>query len=232
MKKLLMLVLVSAMVLGLSVAPALADGVQTVTAQGTAIVTVTPDQASFTAGVTTQDKTVAAAQSANSTAMQAVLTALKAQGVAEEDLQTAYYNISPVYDYSGNSSDQTVTGYSVSNSVTVTVHDLSLLPALLDAAAAAGGNETYGVDFSSTQYAKAYDQALAAAVQDALRKAALMAQALNRTTGAVISLTETNDTSYSYTSGKGMMYDSASSSTPIQSGTLSVSANVTIVVAL
>jgi uncharacterized protein len=232
MKKLLLLVLVSALVFTLSAAPALADGVQTVTAQGSATITVTPDEASFTAGVTTQDATVAAAQSANTTAMQAILTALKAAGVAEEDLQTAYYNITPVYDYSDSSSTQTIKGYSVSNSVTVKVHDLTLLPTLLDAAAAAGGNETYGVDFTSTQYSAAYDQALAAAVQDAYRKAGLMATALNRATGAVISVSETNDSSYYYTNSKSVMYDAASSSTPIQSGTLSVSAYVSIVVAL
>ena len=152
--------------------PALADeGEASVTAVGTATVTVTPDRAVFTAGVTTQDVTVATAQTQNAQAMQALIDAIKAQGVAAEDLQTSNYSINPVYDYNtGKLGDQqTLIGYTVSNTVTVTVRMLDNLPALLDAAVAAGANQTYGISFESSQNAAAYDQAMAAAAQDALR---------------------------------------------------------------
>ncbi len=230
MKKRMFLVLALTLVCCLAAAPALADA-QTVTAEGSATVTVAPDSATFTAGVTTQDILVTAAQSANAEAMQAVLAALKAQGVAEEDLQTYNYSVNPVYDYSSDSYDPTIKGYSVTNTVQVTVRDLNSLPTLLDAAVAAGANETYGIDFESAQSSAAYDQALKAAVEDALRKASLMAQALGRATGDVLSLTETDTYDYSTRNFTYMALDSASA-TPIQSGTLSVTAGVTAVVEL
>jgi uncharacterized protein YggE len=225
MKKRMFLMLALTLVCCLAAAPALADA-RTVTAEGSATVTVAPDSATFSAGVTTQDVLVTAAQSANADAMQAVLAALKAQGVAEEDLQTYNYSVNPVYDYSSDSYDPTIKGYSVTNTVQVTVRDL-----YPDAAVAAGATETYGIDFQSTQSSAAYDQALKAAVEDALRKASLMAQALERTTGDVLSLTETDTYDYSTRNFAYMALDSASS-TPIQSGTLSVTAGVTAVVEL
>ncbi|HNW87019.1 MAG TPA: SIMPL domain-containing protein [Candidatus Limiplasma sp.] len=211
--------------------PALGESVATVTAVGTASVTLTPDMATFTVGVSTQDLLVQTAQQANAETMQKVLDALKAAGVDANDLQTDNYSINPVYDYQNGKLDsqQVLKGYSVSNNVTVTVRAIDQLPTLLDAAVAAGANETYGVSFQSSQNASAYDQALAGAAQDALRKAGLIATALGRAAGNVISVEEANDTYLSYSSSKSIAYDSA---TPIETGTLTVSANVRVVVAL
>lgn len=222
-----------ALMLCLFALPALADSDNaTVTAVGTGSVTLTPDRAVFTAGVATQDTTVQAAQTANAAAMQKVIDNIKALGVAAEDLQTSNYSINPVYDYSaGKLGDQQILlGYSVSNSVTVTVRDLAALPALLDSAVAAGANQTYGVSFESSQSAAAYDQALAAAAQDALRKATLIAKAIGRDTGDVETIAEANDVYMSY-AAKSMVYDAAAG-TPIEAGSLTVTANVRAVVRL
>ena len=226
MKKMIAVTL--ALALFLFTLPALAEDDHTVTALGTATVTLVPDMATFTAGVSTQDMLVSTAQAANATAMQTVLDAIKALGVAEEDIQTDNYSISPVYDYrSGANGDQQVlVGYSVTNNVEVTVHDIDLLPALLDAAVAAGANQSYGISFSSSQSNAAYDQALTAATQDALRKATLIATALGKNIGNVLTVEEANDTYVPYASNKAIAY--AADSTPIQSGTVSVSANVQI----
>jgi uncharacterized protein YggE len=215
--------------------PALAENAAaataTVTATGTGAVILAPDRAVFTAGVTTQDKTVQAAQTANAAAMQQVLDALKALGVAAEDLQTSNYSINPVYNYDSSVSgdQQTLVGYSVSNAVTVTVRALDTLPALLDGAAAAGANQTYGISFESSQTDAAYDQALTAAAQDALRRATLIAKAIGRDAGDVESIAEANDVYVSY-SAKAMDY--AAAGTPVEVGTLSVTASVRVVVRL
>ena len=87
----------------------------------------------------------------------------------------------PVYDYTD--STPVVTGYEVSNTVTVVVRDLAQLPSLLDAAVEAGANNVYSLGFQSSQQAAAYDQALKAAAQDALRKASLIAQAIGKEAG-------------------------------------------------
>lgn len=203
----------------------------TVTAVGTATITLTPDMATFTVGVSTQDQWLAAARKQNAELMQKVLDSLKAAGVDAKDLQTENYSVNPVYDYQNGKFGQlqTLSGYSVSNNVSVTVRKLDQLPDLLDAAVAAGANQTYGVNFQSSQNTAAYDQALAAAAQDALRKAKLMAEAMGRTVGKVISLSEANDVYVSYASSKTFAYDAAAA-TPIEAGTLTVSANVRAVV--
>lgn len=231
MKKLLVLLL--AFALCLTAAPALAESAQTATvaAAGTATVTVTPDMATFTAGVRTEDTQVSNALESNSTAMQAVLAALKGMGVAAQDLQTQTYSVSPNYNYLDNG-QETISGYVVTNIVTVTVRNLDQLSALLDAAVAAGANQTYGVDLSSTHENEAYEQALQAAAQDAVRKAGLMAGALGREAGDVISVTEASDSYYYGASSRSVAYDMAAGSTPIENGILSVTATVNAVVAL
>jgi uncharacterized protein YggE len=224
MKKAIGLVLILALCL-LSAA-ALADG-GTVTATGTGTVTLVPDMASFSAGITTQDALVTMAQAANSAAMQAVLDTLRSLGVSGDDLRTDSYSVYPVYNY--DTSTPTVTGYEVSNTVTVVVRDLDQLPSLLDAAVEAGANNVYSLSFQSSEQPAAYEQALKAAAQDALRKAALIAQAIGREAGDTLSLTEISSASEPYYGVRAYAMES-SFATPIESGLISVSAEVQSVV--
>lgn len=228
MKRIVLLLLSLTLVLCLGAAPALADSVQTVTAAGSATVTVTPDMATFTVGVSTQDTLVTTAQTENAAAMQAVVSALKGLGVADKDLQTDNYSVSPTYNYQDDGT-QVLTGYVVSNTVEVTVRDLTQLPELLDKSVAAGANQTYGITFTSSACDDAYDQALTAAVQDALSKASLMAGSLGLTTGSVLSLTEGSNTYVTTYASRSTNYE-LDAATPIESGSLTVSANVTAVV--
>ena len=223
MKKTMGLVLILALLVLSSAA--LADG-DTVTAVGTGTVSLVPDMATFTVGITSQDALVATAQAANAEALQAVLDALVSLGVSSDDLQTDNYSVYPVFDYSASS--PALTGYEISNTVTVIVRDaaqLLSLPSLLDAAVEAGANNVYGLTFQSSEQAAAYDQALKAAAQDALRKAALMAQAIGREAGNTLSLTETSRTGDSYYGIRAYSLDS-SYAPPIESGMLSVTAEV------
>lgn len=224
MKKALGLVLILAL-LTLSSAALAQDS--TVTAIGTATVTLVPDTASFSVGITTQDALITTAQSANTAAMQAVIDSLLALGIAREDMQTDYYSVYPVYSY--ETSTPTVTGYEVSNTVTVIARDLAQLPSLLDAAVEAGANNVYSLNFQSSEQPAAYEQAMKAATQDALRKAALMAEAIGREAGATLSLTEISSANNIYYDVRSYSMDS-SYMTPVEGGLLSVSAEVQAIV--
>lgn len=224
MKKFLCLILVIA--LSLFAVSALAEGT-TVSAIGTGTVALEPDMATFSVGITTQDTLVTTAQTANNAAMQAVLTSLLALGIGENDVQTDYYSVYPVYNY--DSSTPTVTGYEVSNTLTVIVRDLPQLASLLDAAVEAGANNVYSLGFQSSQQATAYDQALKAAAQDAQRKAIMMAQAVGREAGATLSLEEMSDSGILYASDRSYAME-LSSSLPIETGMITVSAQVLAVV--
>ena len=227
------LAILMVLMLSLMTLPALAEDDATVTALGSATVTVTPDMASFSVGVTTQDAQVNAAQAANAAAMNGVIDAIKAQGIASEDIQTQNYSVNPVYDYQTGKlgEQQTLVGYTVSNTVTVTVRALDTLPTVMDAAIAAGANQLYGVSFASSQSDAAMDQAMAAAAQDALRKAKLLADAVGRTLGDVQSVTEVNDSYISYSGARALAYVKAEA-TPIEAGTMTVTASVRVEVGL
>ena len=71
----------------------------TITVNATAEVKVVPDRASIQVGVTTQGATADEAEAANAQLMDAVLAALSEQGVAEDSVQTAWTNLSPLYGF-------------------------------------------------------------------------------------------------------------------------------------
>ena len=226
MKKLLSILLVLTLVL-VSVS-AMAEG-NNVTAIGTGTVSLVPDMASFTVGITTQDALITTALAANAEAMQAIIDSLTALGVAREDIQTQNYSVYPVNDYLSNTPK--VTGYEVSNTVTVIARDLSILPSLLDSAVEAGANNVYSLTFESSDRSTAYEQALKAAAQDALRKAALMAQAIGLETGNPLSITENSNSNTFYGEIRAYSLDS-SFAAPIENGMITVTAEVTAEVAL
>ena len=65
----------------------------------------------------------------------------------------------------------------MTNQVTVKIHDIGRLPALLDRAIAAGANEMSGIEFVVSEQSKLLDQARDEAIADAHRKAELYAKA-------------------------------------------------------
>src|SRR5215469_5421833 len=84
---------------------------------GTAL--IRPDQASLVVGVQAQASHAQDARTQAAQAMSAVLSALKSAGVADQDIQTAYFAIAPVYTYSAGK--EQLTGYQATNTVQVTI---------------------------------------------------------------------------------------------------------------
>src|SRR6202051_3899941 len=95
-----------------------------------------PDFARVTVGVTSTGKNAGEAMAANAKAANALISLLKAEGVAPADIQTSDVSIFPTFAQStpGQTTSPAITGYSVSNNVTVGVRDISRLGALLDKA--------------------------------------------------------------------------------------------------
>ena len=157
---------------------------------GTGEVTIKPDIARITVGVQTRntDSTVAGQENANK--INAIIKAIKALGVAEKDIQTTDYSISPQFNYVENKPPVLV-DYQVSNSVRITVRKIADSGKVLDAAMKAGANIANGIQFDLSDPQQARDEALAKAVADATRKANLMAKASGNTKPLILSeLTE------------------------------------------
>jgi uncharacterized protein YggE len=159
---------------------------------GEASVEATPDFARVTLGVTTAGKDAGDATAANSKATNALIAALKGEGVAPADIQTSSLSVSPTFSNPGpgSSAPRTITGYNVGNMVTVTVRDLSRLGALLDKAVASGANAMYGVAFGENDPSALLDKARPLAFADAKRKAEIYAAAAGSRIGFLRQLSE------------------------------------------
>jgi uncharacterized protein YggE len=101
-----------------------APGEHTISVGGTGRVVLTPDMADLRLGVTTTAKTVKEARDANAASMTAVIAALRALGIADRDVQTTTLALAPVYDYSVNANPPRLTGYTLTNTIAVTIRDL------------------------------------------------------------------------------------------------------------
>jgi uncharacterized protein YggE len=103
-------------------------------------VTVVPDVAVLSVGVEAQANTVAQAQNDASNAMNAVKSELAARGIADKDITTQYFNINPVRTYVPDTGEEKLTGYRVTNMLTVKVRKVEDTGTVIDAVANAGGN--------------------------------------------------------------------------------------------
>lgn len=163
---------------------------QTVSVTGTGRVTLTPDRATFNAGVQTVAPTLAAATQENGARMTAILNALKAAGATERDLRTTGLSIYPQQAQQGEGKPLRIVAYQVSNSVTVTKDDPAAAARLLEGAVNAGANAVSGVTFTVSDPARGRDTGLQAAFADAKAKADVLAKAAGRTTGRALAITE------------------------------------------
>ena len=160
-----------------------------VTVSGEATIAVVPDAVTIRIGVSTQGKTARAASDANAKEMTAVIAEIKENGIADKDIQTTSLSLQPQYDPRQTGGNR-LTGFQVNNQVTVKLRDMSKLPAVLDRAIAAGANEMSGIEFVVSEQSKMLDQARAAAIADARRKAELYAAAAGMKIGRVMAISE------------------------------------------
>ena len=170
--------------------PALAENGRVIQVSGSGVVSLAADTASIQIGVVTRSDNVKDAQQENANRMAAVLEAIKKAGIEEKDIMTSQFNVYSGSDYSSDmlGRETRTPYYQVNNNVTVTIHDLTMVGAVLDAAMEAGANTTYGISFSSTQANEAYRKALTRAVEDAMMKAEVLAAAAGVELGELIQI--------------------------------------------
>jgi uncharacterized protein YggE len=138
---------------------------------GEGSVSVTPDYAQIESGVTTRAKTVKEATDANSKLMAAITSALLESGVAQKDVQTSRFSVQPVYAPQEPRTEPKLVGYSISNHVRVKIRQLGKVGEILDRLVTAGVTDVGNIAFLVSDPSKALDQARAAAIADARRKA-------------------------------------------------------------
>jgi uncharacterized protein len=168
------------------------DSQRYIEVNGQASVNATPDFAKVTLGVTTTGKEAREALAANSKLVNALISLIKAEGIAAADVQTSSLSISQSMSNPTptSTSARTITGYNVSNLVTVTVRDISRLGALIDKAVDAGANAIDGIAYGVNDPGALLDKARPLAMADAKRKAEIYANAGGAKAGRLMTLTE------------------------------------------
>jgi uncharacterized protein YggE len=203
---------------------------KTINVSGQSKVSASPDFATITLGVVTEDKDAKAAQKANAASMDKVIAAIKALGIKEDDIKTVNYSIYPKYDYNQQTGASSIIGYTVSNNVNVTVRDLQKTGSVIDAAADSGVNTSSSISFGISNYEEYYNEALKNAVLAAKKKAGTIADALGVKLKDPVTVNEgggyyplTNYAVYD------MKAEAMGAATPIQAGSIEITANVSIV---
>ena len=207
---------------------AVADTQSGITVTGSAEISVQPDIAFVTLGVSTQDVNAAAAAQSNAGKTSAVIAAVMKLGIAKADIETVGYSVSPIIDYQRN--PPVTTGYSVTNQVRVRATDLTKTGAIIDTALAAGANNVQGVSFTLADDSQPRQKALAEAVRKAEAKARTIAETLHVALGKVVSASESSG--FTPRPVEYSMAKSEAATTPIIPGEVQVSANVTLVFAI
>ena len=203
-----------------------APSILSVDGRGTAV--AAPDRASISIGVTTHAKDAAAAQSENTTCAQSIIAGIKLLGIDAKDIQTSNYSFRPTYSYSENR-EQEINGYTVDNTILVTIKDIDLIGKVIDTALNHGANQINSLDFQIANTNDLRKTALLAAIRDAREKADIIASGLGH---RIVGIQHVSENTGSFQSRKynSMMLAEASmdAAVPIESGAVSLDANVHI----
>lgn len=148
-----------------------------------------PDMATISLGVQTEAPTAAEAMRLNAMRMNQVIATLKRGGIADRNIQTSGVNLNPQYVYQENLPPK-LTGYQASNTVTITVRDLSKAGSALDTAVNAGATSVGGIAFGLQNSDAAEDAARLDAVRALQAKANLYAQAMGYRVARLVTLSE------------------------------------------
>lgn len=147
-----------------------------------------PDEARFTAGVSSIGASAAAATEANNTTMNKVFAALEELGVAKNDLQTRALTVSRI-DYGRNRGK-----FEANNLVEVRIRKVDNAGAAVAAATQAGANVVSGPDLRVSDTEAANRSAYAAAYKAARARAEAYAGAAGLKIGRVLAIRDGGDT--------------------------------------
>jgi uncharacterized protein YggE len=182
----------------------------TIEVEGHGQVVAVPDTATFTVTVEDTAADVATAQSKATAQGNAIVNYLEGQGVDATDIQTTDYEINPQYSYSQSAcpdiandsgvpvycppGKQVMTGYQVSETLTVKVTDTSKAGTLLAGVGSQGASSVSGLTFTVSDQDTLQEQAQQQAIAEAQGKAQALAKSLGVQIVGVVGFNENNGT--------------------------------------
>lgn len=180
---------------------------KTITLIGEGKVIAKPDIAEINFGVITQNADSSKAQSENDSKMKVLTDLLKSQGVKEKDITTTTYNLEPQYNYDYcklSSSDYRscppkITGYQLTQKVTVKIRDFSKINLIVGSLAPNGANDISQITFTVDGLAGYQLQAQIIAIKEVMKKKVALEKATGIRIGQVLSISDgSNVPMYNY----------------------------------
>jgi uncharacterized protein YggE len=199
-----------------------------ITTTGEAVVTAKPDRAQLDIGVASQAATSEAAVTDNAQKVTATLAKLHQVLGSNAEIKTISYTVSPDYKYPKEGGEPSITGYTATNVVRVTLDDPAQVGKAIDAATGSGANRIQNLRFSIKDEQVVQSQALREAAVKARQKAEALADALGLKIQRVLSVTENSQGAVPFREVAFARADAAS--TPIEPGTIEIHASVTYTV--
>ena len=197
---------------------------------------IAPDLAIVSLGVAETRKTAREALDVANAAMSAVIDALKKQGIAPRDLQTSGLSIQAQYSYpqneDGTPKPPVLTGYMVSNTLTVRIRDLAKVGAVIDQAVTLGVNQGGDIRFTNEDPAKTVTEARTEAVKNAIGKAQTLADAAGVKLGRILEITESSSPEDPRPMMSARMAKQAEDAVPVEAGENSYAVNVNVTFAI
>ncbi len=214
----------------------------TITVSGEGEVSAVPDMATFSVTVQENAKIVKTAQDAATTKTNDIVAYIKSQGIADKDIQTADYSVYPQYDYvqaacstSGYcpGGKQVLSGYQVSQTITVKVRDTAKAGDLLSGVGSRGASQVSGLSFTIDDQDKLESDARDEAIANAKKKADQLAKSLGVHVVRVVGFSESGSYPMPYAYGRGgvamdMAAQEKSVAPSIPTGENKITSNVTI----
>ena len=193
--------------------------VSSIRVTGDARVTAKPDRVQIEIGVTTRAAQSQEAAAQNARQVDGMLTAVRKVAGPTAVLKTISYSLNPNYQYHPNGGEPTIEGYTALNVVQVTLDELGKIGAVIDAATQAGANHVQGIQFT-----------LREAVLRARGEADVLAAALGLKVLRVLTVEENSPriVPVRVYGGATRVTAAAAPATPVEAGTLDVTADVTL----
>jgi uncharacterized protein len=204
----------------------------TIQVTGEAQVSETPDRVYIDIGVSTRARRSEDAASQNAARLATVIAAVKGAAGPGAQLTTTEYSVNPDYNYPRGGGTATVVDYTVSNVVQVRLDDLHKIGGVIDAATQAGSNSVQNIRFALRDEQVPRSQALRQAVLNASQDAGALADALGLKVVRVLAVDE-GSPAVAPVYPRGRVFaqlQAAAAPTPVETGTLDVSATVTLTV--
>lgn len=209
-----------------------APAVSSIRVTGDAKVTAQPDRVQIDIGVTTRSARSAEAAAQNAREVDTVLAAVKKAAGPTAVLKTISYSVNPNYQYHPNGVEPTITGYTAANVVQVQLDELAKIGSVIDSATQSGANRIQGIQFTLRDQDAVRAAALREAARRARAEADVLAGALGLKIVRVLSVEEVSPRVVPVRAYMAMARSTAAAevATPVEAGTLDISADVTLAV--